>query len=90
MSDPDDGQARERFEFLVSRAATTVVERLAGGVAVGLIAGGARVPPVVGPHHAGRLLAVLAEVEPQATADAPAPWIGGSLQTVRLTLEDTA
>ncbi len=91
LEDPDDPALLERFEHLVSLAATTVVERLTRGVSVGLLAGAVRLPPVAGIENAGRLLAVLAEVEPQnIAASPPPPSVRGSLHTIRVALGRTA
>jgi len=91
LEDPEDPTQLERFEHLVSLAATTVVERLTRGVSVGLVAGASRVPPVAGIQHAGRLLTVLAEIAPQSLATAtPPPPVHGSLHTIRVALGRTA
>ncbi len=66
LSDPADPVLRERFEHLLRSAATAVVQRLARGEAVGIVLGALRVPPVDGSGQAGKLLAPLAEVQPQA------------------------
>lgn len=74
LEDPDRAVAAEAFEERVRAAATTVVDRLRAGAAVGLVAGRTRVAPVRGLTAAGRLLAVLAVVEPDEEAlAAPAP-----------------
>jgi uncharacterized protein (DUF58 family) len=91
LEDPDDGVQLERFEHLVSLAATTVVERLSRGMSVGLVAGPVRVAPVAGASQAGRLLAVLAEVTPQDPATAtPPPAVRGVMRTIRVALGRTA
>ncbi len=69
---PDDPVQRERFERLVSEAATGVVRRLWEGVPVGLVVGGRVFRPVRTSRRAPVLLRPLAEVEPlQATDPAP-------------------
>ncbi len=72
LSDPGDPVLCERFEHLLRSAATSAVQRLARGEAVGLVLGAIRVPPVEGSGQAGKLLTPLAEVQPQGL-DQPAP-----------------
>ena len=69
---PDDPIQRERFERLVSEAATGVVRRLREGVPVGLVVGGQVFRPVRTSRRAPVLLRPLAEVEPRQATD-PAP-----------------
>ncbi len=75
LSDPNDALLRQRFEHMISDAATAAVHRLGRGESVGLVVGSTVVPPVRSPARAGRLLRPLAEVEPLA-ADAPQPAVG--------------
>jgi uncharacterized protein (DUF58 family) len=76
LPDPADAQLRRRFEHTVSAAATTVVDRLSAGAAVGLTVGGITLAPVVGMSRAARLLTVLAEIQP-TPAEVPHPANGG-------------
>ena len=74
LEDPDDPAQIERFERLVSEAATGIVRRLGEGVPVGLVIGGEVVRPVRSSRRAPVLLRPLAEVEPtSAMAEKPAP-----------------
>jgi uncharacterized protein (DUF58 family) len=63
VDNPDDPQVRARFELLVSRAASTIVQRIKRSEAVGLVLGGAVVPPVELRSQVGRLLRPLALVQ---------------------------
>jgi uncharacterized protein (DUF58 family) len=69
---PEDPIQRERFERLVSEAATGVVRRLREGVPVGLVVGERVFRPVRTSRRAPVLLRPLAEVEPRRATD-PAP-----------------
>ncbi len=69
---PEDPIQRERFEWLVSEAATGVVRRLREGVPVGLVVGERVFRPVRTSRRAPVLLRPLAEVEPRRATD-PAP-----------------
>jgi uncharacterized protein (DUF58 family) len=71
---PDDPIQRERFERLVSEAATGVVRRLREGVPVGLVVGEEVFQPVRTSRRAPVLLKPLAEVQPRRATD-PAPAI---------------
>lgn len=65
LEDPSDPDQRERFEHLISEAATGVVQRLREGVPVGLVVGEQAIRPVRSPLRAPLLLRPLAEVEPK-------------------------
>ncbi len=72
LSDPADPAQRERFERIVSEAATGVLRRLHEGATVGLVVGSTVVRPVRTMARARTLLRPLAEVEPRSlSADAP-------------------
>ncbi len=70
LENPQDPIQLERFERLVSEAATGVVRRLREGVPVGLVVGGQVIQPVRSSRRAPVLLRPLAEVEPKAATDA--------------------
>ncbi len=70
LRDPEDPAQIERFERLVSEAATGVVRRLQEGVPVGLVVGGQILRPVRSSRRAPVLLRPLAEVEPRPATDA--------------------
>jgi uncharacterized protein (DUF58 family) len=73
LENPSDPHQLERFEHLVSEAATGVVRRLREGARVGLVVGPLVVPPVRSIRRAPMLLRPLAEVEPVSAAEeAPA------------------
>lgn len=61
--DPEDPDARARFERTISGIATVVVGRLRREAPVGLVVGPRVVPPVRDLRQSGRLLRPLAEVE---------------------------
>jgi Uncharacterized conserved protein (some members contain a von Willebrand factor type A (vWA) domain) len=86
---PEDTRVRERFETVVSVAATTVAERLRRGLPVGVVVGSAVVPPTARPGDLGRLLAPLAVVELEA-AGGPPPAVPGTCRTLRLDAEGVA
>jgi uncharacterized protein (DUF58 family) len=86
-ADPDEPRTRDRFERLVSEIATTAVERLENGQAVGLVVGPTVIAPVVGGRQAGRLLRPLAEVEVQPLA-APQPASLGARRTLGYRLQE--
>lgn len=62
VDDPLDTRVRERFERIVSEAATTVVRRTSQGEGVGLLIGGRLIEAVTTPGRAATLLRPLAEV----------------------------
>jgi uncharacterized protein (DUF58 family) len=73
LENPSDPEQLERFEHLVSEAATGVVRRLREGARVGLVVGPLVVPPVRSIRRAPMLLRPLAEVElVSAAEEAPA------------------
>jgi len=72
LENPEDPVQLERFERLISEAATGVVRRLREGVPVGLVAGGRVFRPVRTTRRAPVLLRPLAELEPRRATD-PAP-----------------
>ena len=77
-----DGETlRRRFEDLVSEVASAAVACVARGETVGLIVGGAVVPPAGGPTHARRVLERLALVETVGAGEDPLPAhvVGGSV-----------
>ena len=71
VPDPDDEATRSRFERLVSRAATAVVQRLRISNAVGLIVNGTVIQAVSLPSQAAGLLRPLAEVQLQQLEPSP-------------------
>jgi uncharacterized protein (DUF58 family) len=72
LEKPDDPVQRERFERLVSEAATGAVRSLREGVPVGLVVGSEVIRPVRSSRRAPALLRPLAEVEPHRMTD-PSP-----------------
>lgn len=64
VSNPEDPEIQQRFEFLLSEMATAVVHRLRRMAPVGLVISSTVVPPVRDPRQSGRLLRPLAEVQP--------------------------
>ena len=70
LEDPSDPRQIERFERLVSEAATGVVQRLRQGVPVGIVVGSEVVQPVRSSRRAPVLLRPLAEVNPQPLTEA--------------------
>jgi uncharacterized protein (DUF58 family) len=73
LEDPGDPAQIDRFERLVSEAATGIVGRLREGVPVGLVVGGRIIRPVRSSQRAAVLLRPLAEVEPVSVTDAEPP-----------------
>ncbi|MEM6795932.1 MAG: DUF58 domain-containing protein [Acidobacteriota bacterium] len=63
VGEPADDQAIDRFEHLVSEAATAAVEALAEGYSVALITRQETIDYATGPRHRRRLLEVLAHVQ---------------------------
>ncbi len=82
LEKPDDPIQRERFERLVSEAATGAVRRLREGVPVGLVVGGQVIRPVRSSRRAPVLLRPLAEVEPQRMTDPPPAHISVGRQVL--------
>jgi uncharacterized protein (DUF58 family) len=81
---------RDRFERLVSEAATAAVDHLERGFEVELVTHGFRVPFGGGPRHRRALLDVLARIEPAPPSRrALAPGDGGARQ-LRLSLGRSA
>jgi uncharacterized protein (DUF58 family) len=73
---PED-LAPEAFETAVSYAASLALVLLHRAFRVGLLAGGAAVPPAVGHVQAGNILRCLALVESTASGGSePPPWLG--------------
>jgi len=71
LENPEDPVQRERFERLLSEAATGVVRRLREGIPVGLVVGGQVFRPVRTSRRAPALLRPLAEAEPRRATDPP-------------------
>jgi uncharacterized protein (DUF58 family) len=69
----DDPVLRQRFDDLVSEVASSAVDELRRGLAVGLVVGQSVMPPATGAAHAHRLLKVLALVQPVAVGADPLP-----------------
>jgi len=70
LENPSDPRQLERFERLVSEAATGVLQRLRQGVPVGVVVGPVVVQPVRTSRRASVLLRPLAEVNPQPLTEA--------------------
>lgn len=69
----DDPHLLERFEDLVSEVSSVALRRLARGDSVGLVVGGAVMPPARGASQARSLLRTLALVEAAGPGDDPLP-----------------
>jgi uncharacterized protein (DUF58 family) len=82
LEEPDDPVQRERFERLVSEAATGAVRRLREGVPVGLVVGSEVIRPVRSSRRAPALLRPLAEVEPHRMTDPPPAAISVGRQVI--------
>ncbi len=85
-----DEDERQRFERLVSEAATTAVDHLEHGFEVELVTRDRRVPFGTGRRHRYALLETLALVEPEEpsagpllSADPAAPWVRLALDRSR-------
>jgi uncharacterized protein (DUF58 family) len=82
VEEPDDPVQRERFERLVSEAATGAVRRLREGVPVGLVVGSEVIRPVGSSRRAPVVFRPQAEVEPQRTTDPPPGTISAGRQVI--------
>ncbi len=78
VDDPLDPVIRNRFERIVSEAATTVIKRTGKGEGVGLLIGGQLIEAVSSPSRAASLLRPLAEVKLQKTRLTTGAQVGTS------------
>jgi uncharacterized protein (DUF58 family) len=69
----DDAELLERFENLISEVASTAVDQLRRGEAVGLVVGGAITAPATGSRHVRRLLERLALIQAVGPGEDPLP-----------------
>ncbi|MEW6337331.1 MAG: DUF58 domain-containing protein [Acidobacteriota bacterium] len=80
----DDAELLERFEHLISELASTAMDQVRRGEAVGLVVGGTVTPPGAGSRHVRRLLERLALVQAVGPGEDPLPPGIGAGPTYRL------